>query len=317
MPRYVAQRLSIWGLTLLGASVLIFLMMSSLGGDAASVLLGDQATPEAIAALRQQMGLDRPVWIRYGEWLTGLATGDSGVSAVTQQDIAQAIWQRMSVTVPLAVGSLILSLLIGIPLGLYAALHRSSKRGLAASMASQFGMAMPAFFGALILSTIVGLYLGWLPTGGYVSWSADPIGFTRSMILPTLTLGLITGAYFARYFRSAVVDVSSMDFMRTARAKGLSERQALYRHGLRNAALPLITIVGVEFAVLLGGSVVIENVYSLPGVGQLIVDSIFNRDVEMIQSAVLVLTALTLAVNFTVDMLYGVIDPRTRPPHQP
>lgn len=312
MARFVARRLAIWTMSLVGASILIFAMMNSLGGDAASVMLGEQATPESVAALRHELGLDRPFWVRYAKWVDGMVSGHSGISPVTKQDIGAAIGQRMSVTVPLAVISLIISLALGIPLGLYAAIHRTSVGGLVASIISQVGMSVPGFWVALLLSTIVGLRLGWLPTGGFVPWGESPVGFVRSMILPTATLGLIHGAYFARYFRSAVVGVMSMDFIRTARATGMSKQEALYRHGIRSAAVPLITVIGVEFAVLLGGSVVIESIFSLPGVGQLVLKSILNRDLEMIQSAILVLAALTLLINFTVDMLYGVIDPRIR-----
>lgn len=312
MARFVARRVTVWGLSLLGASLLIFVMMSSLGGDAASVLLGDQATPEAIAELRREMGLDRPLPERYASWIVGLASGNSGVSHVTGQNIGAAIGDRLAVTIPLAILSLMTALAIGLPLGLYAAINRTSIRGLAASLASQVGMSLPGFWVALLLSTLVGLHLGWLPTGGFIAIEDDIIGFVRSMILPTFTLGAITGAYLARYFRSAILEVMSTDYIRSARAKGMSRRQALWRHGLRNAAVPLITVIGVEFAVLLGGSVVIESVFSLPGMGQLVLRSILNRDLEMIQSAVLVLTALTLLVNFAVDLLYGFIDPRIR-----
>jgi len=312
MAGFIAKRLAIWTVSLFGASILIFGLMSSLGGDAASVLAGDQATPQVLTELRHELGLDRPVWVRYTEWMGGMIGGDVGISPVTMQNISEAITRRMGITIPLAMASLIVSLLIGVPLGLYAAIHRKSIRGLVASVASQIGMAVPTFWSALLLATIVGLKLGWLPVGGVIAWSDDPVGFVRSMILPTLALGLVGAATFARYVRSAFIEVMAMDFIRTARAKGLSPRAALYRHGLRNIAVPLITVIGVQFAVLLGGAVVIESVFFLPGVGSLVLESINARDTEMVQSTIMVLTFITLLVNFVVDVLYGWIDPRIR-----
>lgn len=312
MVQYFLSRLGIFIASLLGASIIIFGLMDALGGDAAVVLLGEDATPEALASLRSELGLDRPFLIRYLDWLYGLVTFDLGASYVTKYDIGTELSRRLALTLPLSFVALLASAVIGLPLGVVAAVKRNSFAGKFVDAISQIGIAVPTFWSGIILSLIFALYLNLLPTGGYVRPSESIGGAIRSLVLPAAALALVGSAVLARYARAAILDVMGEDYMRMARSLGLSRWQAVMRHGLRNAAIPLVTVLGLQFGNLIGGAVVIESVFFLPGVGRLVVEAVAARDGVVVQSTVMVLTSIILTLNFITDFAYGIIDPRIR-----
>jgi peptide/nickel transport system permease protein len=296
--------------SLLGASVLVFVVVNVLPGDVAAVILGTSATPESLEALRHQMGLDQPGWLRYLAWVGGMLHGDFGTSLLSHAAVGELIVQKLSVSAPLALASAVVALVVSLPLGLLAGVRYRAVSGVLISALSLIGIAIPAFWAGLLLVTIFSIGLRLMPAGGFVDWSDNPIGAARSLVLPSLALGLVQAAVLTRYIRSAVVDVQREDFIRTARAKGLTRHQALFRHGLRYAAIPFVTVLGIQLTSLLVGAVVIENVFVLPGLGRLLFQSVGNRDLIVVQDLVLLLTATVLVVNFTIDLLYRVLDPR-------
>lgn len=312
MGRYVLSRFAIYIGSLLGASILIFVLMDSLGGDAAAVLLGQEATPESLAALRDQLGLNEPPVTRYLTWLQGLVTFDLGNSIVTQYDIGAEFARRLALTLPLAIVALVTSSVVGLAAGIYAAVERRSRLGKAVHLVSQIGITIPPFWTGILLSLFVGVYLRLLPTGGYVRPTEDFFGAVRSLILPAAALSLVNAAVFARYARGALLDVLNEDYMRMARGLGLSKWGAVFRHGIRNASIPILTVVGLQFGGLIGGSVIIESVFFLPGVGRLVIEAVNARETLVVQSSVMVLTAVILTLNLLTDLAYGVIDPRVR-----
>jgi peptide/nickel transport system permease protein len=298
--------------SLVAASILVFVVVNVLPGDVAAVILGTSATPEALEALRHQMGLDQPLWLRYLGWIGGLAHGDFGTSLLSHAAVGDLILQKLSVSGPLALASAVVALLVALPLGLIAGLRYRDATGALISAISLVGIAIPAFWAGLLLVTLFAILLKALPAGGFVDWSDNPLAAARSLILPSLALGLVQAAVLTRYIRSAIVDVQREDFIRTARAKGLTRTQALVRHGLRYAAIPVVTILGIQLTSLLVGAVVIENVFVLPGLGRLLFQSVGNRDLIVVQDLVMLLTAVVLVVNFGVDLLYRLLDPRVR-----
>jgi peptide/nickel transport system permease protein len=312
MPQFVVARLFGFVGSLLVASIAIFLALHVLGGDVASAILGDRGSPEAAAALREQLGLNVPLWDQYLSWLGGMVTGDFGDSYATGTAVGPQILDRLAVTVPLAVFSMLLGMAIAIPAGAYAALHDRSFGGLAVSVGSQIGISVPVFWFGLLLSTLFAVELGWLPSGGFTSWTVNPLDALASLVLPTIALGVGLGAILTRYVRSATLDAVREDYFRTALAKGLTRREALMRHGLRNAAIPLVTVLAIQFGTLMGGVIVIENVFFLPGLGRMIVTAVEQRDLMLVQSTAMVLTAMVLAINLIVDLSYGLLDPRMR-----
>ncbi len=312
MAVYVVRRVVIFTLSLVLASMLVFGVLAVLPGDPAQVILGEQATEENLAVLRAEMGLDQPVWRQYLDWASGLVRGDFGTSYVSQAAIGPMIAQRLQVTIPLALLGLALAVAVATPLGVYAASRHGRWVDTAISAGSQIGIAIPAFWTGILLVMLVSVYLGWLPSGGFVPLATDPVGWLRSMALPALSLGLVQASILTRYVRSAVLEVLREDFVRTARAKGLTRTKALLRHGLRNAAIPLVTLLGLQFGFLFAGTVVIENVFFLPGLGRMILQAANGRDLLLVQGTVMVLTFAILLVNFLVDVAYRVIDPRLR-----
>ena len=294
------------------ASMLVFGIVNVLPGDVAAVILGTSATPEALETLRHQLGLDQPGPVRYVAWIAGMLHGDFGTSVLSHADIGPLIVQKLSVSGPLALVSAAISLLVAIPLGVLAGTHYRTASGALISMLSLVGIAVPAFWAGLLLATLFAIQLHVLPAGGFTDWSADPVAAVRALILPSLALGLVQAAVLTRYIRSAIIDVQREDFIRTARAKGLTRWQALQRHGFRYAAIPVVTILGVQLTGLLVGSVVIENVFVLPGLGRLLFQSVGNRDLLVVQDLVMLLAAVVLLVNFVVDLTYRLLDPRIR-----
>ena len=299
-------------LSLTVASLIIFLVVQVLPGDPAQVVLGVNATPDALAQLRHQMGLDLPGWQRYLAWIGGILHGDFGTSQVSSAPVAELIRQKLSVSAPLALLGMAVSVLISGPLGVIAGVRYRRLSGALISALSLGGIAIPAFWAALLLITVFAIRLHVVPAGGFVAWSDDPVGAFKSLLLPAISLGLVQGAILTRYIRSSIVDVLREDYIRTARAKGLTRWQALRRHGFRNAAIPVVTVLGLQLTSLLVGAVVIENVFYLPGLGRMLIQAIGNRDLVVIQATVMLLTGVVLVVNFLVDVSYRLLDPRIR-----
>jgi peptide/nickel transport system permease protein len=309
---HATRRLSALLISLVGASILVFTVVNVLPGDVAVVILGTSATPEAVATLRHQLGLDQPAWYRYLEWVGGMLRGDFGTSLLSHAEVGTLVVQKLTVSLPLALASAVVALALALPLGVLAGVRHRHWSGAVISALSLGGIAIPAFWAGLLLVTVFAIELRLLPAGGFVEWSTDPVAAARSLLLPALALGLVQAAVLTRYVRSAIIDVQREDFIRTARAKGLTRWQALSRHGFRNAAIPVVTIVGVQLTSLLVGAIVIENVFVLPGLGRLLFQSVGNRDLIVVEDLVLLLTAAVLVVNFLVDLTYRALDPRIR-----
>jgi len=312
MARALLGRLATFLVSLLVASAVVFALLNLLPGDVAGVILGSSATPAAVDALRHQMGLD--VWapVRYLHWLLGLLHGDLGRSAFTGSSNGPLIASRLAVTVSLVGWAMFLAVALALPVGAFAATRRRHLSGTVVSVFSQLGMSVPAFLAGIGLVVLFAVKLHWLPANGYTPLMEDPVEWLRRMILPSVALALVQAAVLVRYVRSAFIDVLSQDYFRTARAVGWTRRRAIIRHGLRNAALQIVTVIGLQIASLLVGAVVIENVFDLPGLGALLLKSAQNRDLPVVQAIVMVLVALILAINMLVDAAYLLIDPRLR-----
>lgn len=311
MLRFVTRRLISLGLSLLVASVVIFGVVELVPGDPASFMLGTGAQPETVAALRQQLGLDLPLPLRYLHWLGGVLTGDLGHSFTYKTPVGGMILDRMQVSLPLAALALGLAVAVALPIGMFAAARRGRPSETAVMGATQIGIALPNFWFAMLLVLVFAVNLRLLPAGGFPGWS-HPAAALKSLILPAVALALPQAAILARVLRSALVETLDQDYIRTARAKGLTQAQALSRHALRNALIPVLTILGMQFSFLLAGAIIIENVFYLPGLGRLIFQAITQRDLIVVQGAVLVLVAAVILVTFLVDLGYALIDPRLR-----
>ncbi|ROR71946.1 ABC transporter permease [Bogoriella caseilytica] len=313
MLRYASQRLVVLLVSLVLASVLIFVILRWLPGDSAGGTLGVGATSDQLEELRRQLGTDRPAAEQYSEWIGGLVRGDAGDSFLSRAPVAELIAARLPVTLPLSLAAFALSVLISLPIGVLAAVRRRKPSGALISIASQLGVAVPIFWVGVILIAIFALNLGWLPPGGFPrqGWQA-PGEAIRALILPALTIAIAMSAVMIRYIRSATLDVLDQDYIRTARALGYSRWQALARHGLRNAAVPVVAILGIELATSMLGAVVVEAVFDLPGVGSLLLSSVVGRDLAVVQTLVLAITATVLVINLGVDLAQRVIDPRLR-----
>ncbi|MGO1290442.1 ABC transporter permease [Brevibacterium linens] len=312
MLTYAINRAVQFALSLLVASVAVFALMSLLPGNAAQVALGTNATPETVAALEAQYGLDRPPLIRYFDWMGGMLTGDFGTSYVTGAEITPVIVGSVQVTAILVVAAIAVSIVIAVPLGTFAALEQRNWIGVTISGLSQVGIAIPNFLAAIILVIVFSLTLGWFPSQGWMAPIEGLGGFLLRLVLPVVSLALVQAAILTRYVRSAVLDVMREDYIRTARAKGLTRTKALFVHGLRNAAIPVITVAGVQLATLLVGAVIIEQIFVLPGIGSELVRAVANRDLVAVQGIVMVLVLLVLIINLIVDILVPIVDPRIR-----
>lgn len=311
MLRYFFRRILSLGLSLLVASAVIFSVVELVPGDPASFMLGTGAQPETIAALREQMGLDQPLPLRYASWLGALLQGDFGQSFTYKAPIAELLGDRLQVSLALAILALSLAVFIALPVGIYAAARRGRAGDAAVMGGTQLGIALPNFWFAMLLVLLFAVRLQWLPAGGFPGWS-DPLAGLKALILPAVALALPQAAILARVLRSALIETQGQDYIRTARAKGLSAAQVLRRHALRNALIPVLTIMGMQFSFLLAGAIIIENVFYLPGLGRLIFQAINQRDLIVVQSAVLVLVAAVIIVTFIVDLAYALVDPRLR-----
>jgi peptide/nickel transport system permease protein len=312
MIQFCLRRLATLIATLIAASAVVFVVMEVLPGDPAVVMLGTEAQPETLAALRRELGLDKPVVERYLVWVGGLASGDLGISQTYRVPVAGLIVDRLAITGPLALAAIVLSTALALPLGLFAA-ARHRKLGDAGVMAfAQFGLAVPNFWFGLLLVLFFSIALGWLPAGGFPGWDKGIGAALRALILPAIALALPQAAILARVARSAILDALTEDYVRTARAKGLTRRATLWRHVLRNAMIPVITIMGLQFSFLLAGAIIIENVFYLPGLGRLVFQAINQRDLIVVKDIVVLLAGLVVFINFVVDLLYAAIDPRLR-----
>ncbi len=311
MIRYAAGRLASLIISLIVASIVIFAVIEVIPGDPAAFMLGVNARPDTIAALRAEMGLDQPLITRYLDWITGLLRGGFGQSWTYKTPVSELIADRIWVSLPLAIYALILSTLIAFPAGIYAASRRGGAGDVTIMGATQLGVAIPNFWFAMILVLIFAINLRWFSAGGFPGWS-DPLQALKSLTLPAIALALPQAAILARVMRSSLLDMLGEDFIRTARAKGLSRRQALWKHAVRNALIPVLTIIGLQFSFLLAGGIIIEQVFFLPGLGRLIFQSISARDLIVVESVVMLLVFTVIMVNFLVDLAYAAVDPRLR-----
>jgi len=308
----VARRVGWFALSMLVASIVVFALLNLLPGDVAGVILGPNASQQSIDALREQLGLNQNIVPRYVEWLGAMLTGDLGSSALTGAPVNPVVADKFGVTLSLVLFGMLAAVLIALPLGILAALRRGRADGVLISGFSQLGMAIPAFVVGIALSVVVGAKLHWLPANGYVPISRSFGQWLSHLILPALTLGLVQSAVLVRYVRSAFIDVISQDYYRTARAIGWRRWPAIVRHGLRNASLQIVTVLGLQLSTLFVGAIVVESVFVLPGLGSYLVQMVGNRDLPVVQSIVMILVALVLVINLLVDLSYTLIDPRLR-----
>ena len=312
MSLFLFKRFITLLVTLAGASVVIFLVLEILPGDAAQILMGPDASPEAVTALAQKLGIDRPAPERYWTWVTGLLQGDLGLSYAYSTPVVELVLERLAVTFPLALMAMSLTTVLAISAGIYAASRHNKLGDIGLMGLTQAGIAVPNFWFAILLILLFAVHLKWFAAGGFPGWEDGWAEGVQALILPAISLAVVQAAILARITRSAVLDVLREDFVRTARAKGLSQRATLWGHVLRNALIPVITVMGLQFAELLAGTIVVENVFYLPGLGRLIFQSISNRDVIVVRNCVMLLAAMVVIVNFVVDVLYAVIDPRVK-----
>lgn len=298
--------------TALVGSIAVFVLLRQLGGDVVTVFLGRDAAPVDVSYMREKLGLNDPLVMQYLKWLGGIVTGDLGESYGMGYDIFDELIRRLGPTLMLTLGGLIVSVPLSLVLGTYSAINSKKLRSGFVDVFTQVGIAIPAFWGGLLFVLVFAVRLGWLPTGGYVSFTDDPIQALRSAILPVLALSLGVTSVFTRYVRTAMLDVMNEDFMRSAMARGRTRRGAALVHGVRNASIPLVTVAALQFGQLIAGAVVIENVFVLPGIGRLIVTATLGREVVVVQSLALVIMLIILVLNFLVDIAYGFLDPRIR-----
>ena len=310
--RFVARRLLYSIIVMLGVLVVVFMLVHLVPGDPVRIALGTRYTPQAYQALRSASGLDRPIVEQFFGYIGSALTGDLGVSFRNGDPVTVTLLERLPATVSLAVAGIIIALLIALPAGIWSALHEGRVSDAIVRVTSQFGVSVPDFWMGILLIAVFATTLHWLPTSGYRPLFDDPGGWLRHIILPGLTVGLVAAAIMTRYIRSAVLEVAAMGYVRTARSKGLPPRVVTMRHTVRNAAIPILTITGIQLATILGGVIVVEVVFAWPGLGRLVYNAVAARDYPVIQGAVLLIAALFLLINLIVDMLYALVDPRIR-----
>ena len=311
MGKLILHRIASFAGSMMLASLLIFILMDFLPGNAAAVLLGTAARPDTIAALQQQLGLDQPPAWRYLHWLAGAFTGDLGRSASYGVPVRDLIADRLPVTLPLAALALAIAIAVGLPLGVAAAGRPGRAADTGASIFAQIGIAVPDFWFGILLVLIFSTLVPWFPAGGFPTWEHPAAGL-KALLLPAVALALPQAAVLCRVTRAAVLEVTREDFIRTARAKGLTPRRVLWRHAARNALVPVVTIVGLQFSFLIAGAVLVENVFNLPGIGRLAYQALAQRDLVVIRSVAMLFAGLVILVNFAVDLSYLWLDPRLR-----
>lgn len=308
--RYIIERLLLALVVILGVTFVVFLIIHLVPGDPARVILGVQANEENVAALQERLGLDEPFFVQYFTWLRNAVQGDFGRSLITRQPVAPQIWDRLGATVQLAGVALLVGMAIAFPAGIISALKPGSRTDIAASILSQVGVAIPDFWLGIMLILLFSLTLGWLPSRGYTPFAEDPLDWLAHIVLPALTLGIISGSIQTRFIRSAMLEVLNENYIRTARAKGLSERAVLVNHALRNAMITIVTIIGLQITALLSAVVVVEVVFGWPGLGRLALEAVLDRDYPLLQGTVLTIAVLLTLVNLAIDLLYFFLDPR-------
>lgn len=313
MIRYTLTRTALLLLGLLVASVLIFLTLRVLPGDIAQLIAGTSSTPAQVDAIRERLGLNQPLPAQYLDWIGGVFRGDLGSSLLTGSSVTAELAQKAQVTVPLGIMSLTIALLFSLPLGVISAMRRRQGAGTALSVGAQALAAVPVVWAGMMLVVVFAVWLGWLPAQGFprAGWQ-DPAAALRSLLLPALTIGIVEGAMLMRFVRSATMQAIGQDYVRTAAAKGLTRNAALIRHGLPNVGLSVITVLGLQIAGIIVGAVVIEQLFSLPGIGRMLVEDVSRRDLPKVQGELLVLTGFVLVIGFLVDLVHRVIDPRQR-----
>ncbi|MBN1536915.1 MAG: ABC transporter permease [Anaerolineales bacterium] len=312
MPAYLLKRLLTTLLVLFGIAFVVFMIIHMVPGDPVRIMLGLQADQEKVELIRRQLGYDRPLLVQFGKWLWSALQGDLGFSILTGEKVTQAVLQRLPATMTLAVASLLIALVIALPTGIISALYPGRAWDYAAALFSQIGMSIPDFWMGIMLILVFSLFLGWLPPSGYTDLSTEPLMWLKHLILPSLTVGVITASILTRFIRSAVIEVLHEDYVRAARAKGMRERRVILRHVLRNAAIPIVTAVGMQLASLLSGVIVVEIIFAWPGLGRLTLDSVTRRDYPMVQGAVLLVAFTFTLINLFVDILYTFLDPRIK-----
>ena len=312
MTHFLIKRLITLIIMLFFVSLVIFTVMFVLPGDPAQIILGIHATPEKLANLRAELGLDRPFFSQYGDWIWGLVRGQSGRSINYDMPVLELILSRLAVTGPLALMAIVFAVIISFPLGIYAARNQNRPGDLAVMGFTQLGLATPEFWLGILLMLFFAVKMQLFASGGFPGWSKDVIGSIKALLLPAFALGVIRASILTRLTRSSMLEVLKEDYVRTARAKGLKERAVVYVHALKNALIPVITILGLQLGQLLAGAIIIENVYYLPGLGRLVFQAIGQRDLPVVREIVLMMAAMVIVVNFVVDILYAYLDPRIR-----
>ena len=312
MLTFATRRLVSSLAVLLGVAVLVFFMLQLVPGDPVRVALGTRFSQESYDALRAASGLDRPLWEQFVGYITSAVRGDLGVSFRTGQPVTVLLLERLPASLSLGLTAILIALLISIPAGVFSALREGRAADAAVRVGSQVGVSVPDFWLGVLLILLFSATFGLLPSSGYIAFGDDPLGWARSVTLPALTAGLVAAAIMTRYVRSAVLDVKSAGFVRTARSKGLSSRTVLLRHIMRAALVPILTITGIQLATIMSGLIVVEAVFAWPGIGSLVKDSVDARDFPVVQGVILLVAFFFLLVNLLVDLLYAVVDPRIR-----
>ncbi|MCV7168327.1 ABC transporter permease [Mycobacterium manitobense] len=310
--RFLVRRVLYSLVVLLGVLVVVFALVHLVPGDPVRIALGTRYTPQAYEALRSASGLDRPIVVQFFSYLGNALTGDLGVSFRNGDPVTVTLLDRLPATLSLGLVGVVIALVIAVPAGIYSALREGRLSDTVVRITSQFGVSVPDFWLGILLIALFATTLGWLPTSGYRPLFDDPAGWLRHIVLPGLTVGLVAAAIMTRYIRSAVLEVASAGYVRTARSKGLPPRVVTFRHTVRNAMIPILTITGIQLATILGGVIVVEVVFAWPGLGRLVFNAVAARDYPVIQGAVLLIAALFLLINLIVDALYAVADPRIR-----
>lgn len=310
LKRYVLKRFLQAIPVFLVVTVTIFFLMRIAPGDPASTLLGQRATEQSVAALRAKWGLNEPLYVQYFVWLGNLFVGDFGQSVSNGKDVSTLLLQRLPVTVALAFSGMVVSLLIAIPAGIVSAVRKNTPFDYGAMLFALLGVSMPNFWLGLLLIVIFGLHLGWFPTYGFVAPWNDPMTGLRHLVLPAIALGTALAAIVTRMLRSSMVEVMSKDYIRTARAKGMKERTIVRKHALRNALIPTITVIGLQIGYLINGSILVESVFAIPGMGRLLANAVFQRNYPVVQGTVVVIAVVFIVVNLVVDVVYAYLDPQ-------
>jgi peptide/nickel transport system permease protein len=312
VARFILRRLISAVPILLLVSLISFGLMRLVPGDPSATIAGLSATPEQIDAIRSQLGLDQPLPVQLLRWYGGLLHGDLGRSLLLGQPVVEATFLRLPVTLALSAYALALTLLIGLVSGIIASLKQNTWVDQLAMVVAIFGISMPSFWLGLLMILVFAVHLGWLPTGGYIAFTDDPLGWLRTSTMPAISLALLQAGLLARITRSTMLEVLRQDYIRTARAKGLPQRLVVFKHALANALIPIITVIGIILGLLVSASVVIETMFSIPGIGQLLTQAVLNRDYPMVQGGLLIVTGILVLTNLLVDMGYALLDPRVR-----